>query len=130
MIVVDASVLATALSDDGPDGDRVRVRLRGEELAAPTLIDFEVASVFRGAVRAGRLEDRRARQALTDLAEMPLQRASPVPLLERIWELRDNVTAYDAAYVALAETLGTVLLTADGRLGRAPGARCAIEIFA
>lgn len=118
MIVVDASVLATALSDDGQDGDRARERLRGEQLAAPTLVDLEVASVLRKAARAGRLEDRRARQALTDLAALPLHRAAHVRLLERVWELRDNVPVYDAAYVALAEALGVALLTADGRLGR------------
>jgi predicted nucleic acid-binding protein len=72
-------------------------------------------------VRAKRLDERRSAQALTDLAALPLQRVPHLPLLARVWELRDNLSAYDASYVALAEALGTVLLTADGRPERAPG---------
>lgn len=128
MIVVDASVLAPALADDGVDGDRVRERLRGERLAAPGLIDLEVVSTLRRAARAGRLDDRRSGQVLTDLASLPLHRVQHLPLLPRIWGLRDNLTAYDAAYVALAEALNALLLTADGRLGRASGVRCEVEI--
>lgn len=129
MIVVDASIVATALGDDGSDGERARSRLAGERLAAPELIDLEVASVWRRAARAGRLEGRRARQALADLADLPLERASHLPLLSRIWELRDNHTPYDAAYVALAEALGASLLTADRRVARAPGAGCKIDLL-
>jgi predicted nucleic acid-binding protein len=84
MIVIDASVLASALADDGPDGDRARERLRGERLAAPELIDLEVTSVLRRASRERRLDDRRARQALEDLAAIPLGRASHRPLLARV----------------------------------------------
>jgi predicted nucleic acid-binding protein len=130
MIVIDASVLASALADDGPDGDRARERLRGERLAAPELIDLEVTSVLRRASRERRLDDRRARQALEDLAAMPVGRASHRPLLARVWELRDNLTVYDAAYVAVAEALAVPLLTADERLHRAPGTRCKIELLA
>lgn len=129
MIVVDASVLAPALADDGADGDRVRERLRGEQLTAPELIDLEVVSTLRRAARAGRLGDRRSGQVLTDLAALPLRRVPHLPLLSRIWELRDNLTAYDAAYVALAEALNTLLLTADGPLGRASGVRCEVEVL-
>ncbi|HKF81647.1 MAG TPA: type II toxin-antitoxin system VapC family toxin [Solirubrobacterales bacterium] len=129
MIVVDASVLAPALADDGADGDRVRERLRGEQLVAPELIDLEVVSTLRRAARAGRLDERRSGQVLTDLEVLPLRRVPHLPLLSRIWELRDNLTAYDAAYVALAETLQIVLLTADGPLGRAPGMRCEVEVL-
>lgn len=129
MIVVDASIVASALGDDGPDGDRVRGRLAGERLAAPELISLEVASVWRRAARAGRLGEKRAGQALADLAAMPLARAPHHPLMSRIWELRDNLTPYDAAYVALAEALEAPLLTADRRLANAPGARCEIELF-
>lgn len=129
MIVVDASVLAPALADDGADGDRVRARLRGEQLAAPELIDLEVVSTLRRAARAGRLDDRRSGQALTDLAALPLRRVPHLPLLSRVWELRDNLTAYDAAYVALAEALDALLLTADGPLGRATGVRCEVEVL-
>ena len=129
MLVVDASVLAPALGYDGADGDRMRRRLRGQSLAAPELIDLETASVIRRGLLAGRLDNRRARLALTDLVELPLHRAPHRPLLPRCWELRDNLTVYDAAYVALAELLGAVLVTADARLAGAPGVRCEVELI-
>lgn len=128
MIVVDASTVVTGLADDGPDGDRVRTRLRGERLIAPHVIDLEVTSAWRRLVTAGRLDDRRARLALVDLRALRLQRAPHGPLLDRCWELRDNLTTYDAAYVALAEHLEVVLLTADSRLASAPGIRCEVEV--
>lgn len=127
MIVVDASVVAVALADDGPDGDAVRARLRGEELTAPELLDLEVASVLRRQYAAGALDDRRASLALDDLEAIPIQRAPHRHLLRRCWELRDNLTVYDAAYVALAELFQATLLTADNRLARAPGSHCDIE---
>lgn len=129
VIVTDASVLVVALADDGPDGDQARVRLRGERLAIPELADLEVTSVLRRQVTAGAVDARRAGLALGDLAAMPARRAPHRPLLPRCWELRDNLTIYDAAYVALAEAMGTTLLTGDRRLARAPGPRCHIEIF-
>jgi len=129
VIVVDASVLAPALADDGEDGDRARERLRGEELAAPELIDLEVLSTLRRAARAKRLDEDRSLQALTDLAALPLRRVPHLPLLGRVWELRDNLSAYDASYVALAEALDTVLVTADGRIERASGINCEIVIL-
>lgn len=129
MIVVDASILAPALADDGPDGDSARARLRGETLAAPELIDLETTSVIRRLARSGGLDQRRAELALTDLVEMPLRRAAHRPLLRRCWELRDNLTVYDAAYVVLAEALEVRLLTADARLANASGPRCEIELL-
>ena len=129
MIVVDASVLVTGLGDDGPDGDRVRARLRIEQLAAPHLIDLEVASAWRRLVSAGHLDQRRATLALADLGSLRIQRVPHGPLVERCWALRDNLTIYDAAYVALAELLGIDLLTADARLAAAPGVRCAVEVI-
>src|SRR5581483_10283382 len=129
-IVVDASIVASALGDDGSDGERARQRLAGERLFAPELLDLEVASVWRRAARAGRLGERRASQALEDLAALPLGRAPHQPFMSRIWELRDNLTPYDAAYVALAEELEAPLLTADRRLAKALGARCEIELLA
>jgi predicted nucleic acid-binding protein len=129
VLVVDASVVATALADDGRDGDRVRARLRGEQLSAPELIDLEVASVLRGQLLAGSLDTRRAELALIDLDAMPVRRAPHRPLLSRCWQLRDNLTVYDAAYVALAEALDADFLTADRRLARAPGLRCRIELL-
>lgn len=130
MLVVDASVLAPALCDDGPDGDAARARLRGQSLVAPELIDLETTSVIRRQVQARHVELRRARLALTDLVELPLRRAPHRPLLHRCWELRQILTVYDAAYVALAEMLDTALLTADTRLANASGPRCEIELLA
>jgi len=94
------------------------------------LVDVELASTLRRDVREGRVDERRGRQALSHLAALPLRRARHLPLLPRIWELRENVTSYDAAYVALAELLDVPLLTADARLARAPGPRCAVELWA
>lgn len=129
MIVVDASIIVTGLADDGPDGDLVRARLRGERLAAPHVIDLEVASAWRRLVAAGELDERRAQLAFGDLRALRLDRASHAPLLPRCWELRNNLTVYDAAYVALAELIDTLVLTADARLASAPGIRCSVEIL-
>ena len=118
MIVADTSVLAVALADDGPDGDQARARLRGERVALPELADLEVASVCRRRLAAGTLDARRAGLALEDLAALPARRAPHRPLLARCWELRDNLTIYDAAYVAPAEAMHATLLTADRRLAR------------
>ena len=129
MLVVDASVLAVALADDGPDGDVARTRLRGETLAAPELVDLEVASVLRRQNRVGLLDNRRAGLAMADLSALPMHRAAHLVLLPRCWELRDNVTTYDAAYAALAEALDATLLTADRRLAHAAGPTCTIELL-
>jgi predicted nucleic acid-binding protein len=130
VIVVDASVLAVALGDDGADGERARVRLTDEVLAAPELVDLETVSVWRRQVAAKLMTARRAALAVSDLKNLPLQRSPHRPLLERIWELRNAVTTYDAAYVALAEALHVVLVTADARMARAAGIRCEIEAIA
>ena len=129
MIVVDAGVLTVALVDDGVDGDRARSRLRGERLAAPELVDLEVLSVLRGLVRSGQVLPRRASLAIDDLQAMPIERAPHHRLLEGCWELRDNITSYDAAYVALAEALEVPLVTGDARLARSTGPRCRIEVL-
>jgi predicted nucleic acid-binding protein len=129
MIVVDASVLATALGDDGEDGRRTRDRLNGERLTAPELIDLEVTSVFRRLCAAQQFDPARANQALEDLDALRLDRVPHRPLLRRCWELRHNLTVYDAAYLALAEMLGATLVTADQRLANASGSTCAIEVL-
>jgi len=129
LIVVDASAIATAVSDDAADGRRVRERLAGEQLAAPELLDLEVASVLRRLCAAGKLSAERAEAAITDLNALRVQRVPHRPLLARCWELCENLTVYDAVYVALAEALGTRLLTADRRLASAPGTRCAFELL-
>jgi predicted nucleic acid-binding protein len=127
VIVVDASVLAVALGDDGTDGRRAWERLAGETLAAPELVDLEVVSVWRRHVAAKLMRAQRAAGAVADLEDLPLHRSSHRPLLPRIWELRHAVTPYDAAYIALAEALDVVLVTADARLSRASGVKCEIE---
>lgn len=129
MLVVDASVLAPALADDGADGDAARERLRGHPLTAPELLDLEVASVVRRQLLAGELDERRAGLALADLADLPVRRVAHRQLVARCWELRSNVTVYDAAYIAVAELAGLVLVTADARLARAPGLRCRVEVL-
>ncbi len=130
MIVVDASVLAPALAYDNPEGDGARERLADVEiLYAPEIVDLELAAVWRGAQRVGRLDEDRAQRAFEDLARMSLLRAPHQPLMGRIWELRHNVSPYDAAYVALAEALAAPLLTYDGRLTRAPSLRCEVELL-
>lgn len=129
MIVVDASVLVTAIVDDADSGSQARNRLRAQSATAPELIDAEVASVLRRHTRSGALSTTRAGAALTDLVEYPLTRVGHRPLLARAWELRANVTVYDALYVALAELLDVVLVTADARLSRAPGVRCETELL-
>ena len=128
MIVVDASVVVTALGDDGRDGQAARERLAGARLAAPQLIEIEVLSAWRRLAAAGRLEERRADLARADLRSLPIDRVPHAPLLDRCWALRTNLTVYDAAYVALAELLDVPLLTADARLAATPGPRCVIEV--
>jgi predicted nucleic acid-binding protein len=91
------------------------------------VLDLEVVSVIRKAFRGGALNRRRAGLALADLIDLELERVSHRRMLKRIWELRDNITPYDAAYVALAEIIGVTLVTADRRLSQAPGPRCTIE---
>jgi len=130
VIVVDACVLASALGDDGLDGDQARSRLAGEDLAAPELIDLEVSSVLRRLVPTGKLPARRAELALADLVALPLRRVPQRPLLWRCWALRDNLTTYDAAYVALAEMLGVTLVTADASLSKASGLGCEVQLLA
>lgn len=129
VIVVDASVLAPALADDGASGEVARRRLGGEWLVAPELIDLETASAIRRHLAIGALGERRADLALTDLRELPLRRVSHRALLARCWELRDNLTVYDAAYVALAEALRVTLVTADARMANAPRLGCEIEVI-
>jgi predicted nucleic acid-binding protein len=129
VIITDASFLVIALADDGNDGSQARERLRGQELAAPHLIDPEVASVLRRQVAIGTVTKQRARQALQDLADLPVERVAHTTLLPRVWELRDNYTAYDACYVAVAELFRAPLLTCDAKMAHGSGARCTFEVF-
>jgi predicted nucleic acid-binding protein len=129
LIVVDASVLANALADDTADGRIARRRLTsGGELVAPDLVDVETVSVLRRRWLAGDVTARRFSAAIEDLEDISLTRFPTLPLMRRDNELRANVTAYDAAYVALAEQLDCVLVTADARLAKAPGVRCLVDL--
>ena len=130
MIVVDASVVANALGDDGDDDKAARLRLMtATKLAAPDLVDVETVSVLRRRWLAGDLTARRFSTAVDDLGDLAMVRIPTLPLMRRAYALRRNVTAHAASYVALAEHLGWVLLTADARLSRAPGVRCAVEVL-
>ena len=101
----------------------------GDTLAAPHLIDAETAQILRRYARAGEIGDRRGREALADLADLPIQRYRHIYLLPRIWDLRHNLTAYDTVYVALAEVLDAPLVTRDRRLSRAAGHDAEIEVL-
>ncbi len=128
MVVVDASVFAPALADAGKHGDTCRRRLSGQVVAAPDLLRVEVLSVVRRQLRRGELSLIQASNAIDDLANFPVTTHLSSMLVRRIWELRDNVTAYDACYVALAEALDCPLLTADAKLASASGTRCSFEV--
>ncbi len=131
MIVVDASVLANAIADDETDGRVAREELlAAKELAAPDLVDVETVSTLRKRWLGGTLTTERFAAAVADLEDLDLDRYPASPLMSRAFELRANLTAYDATYVALAETLGCELLTGDGRLAGAPGLGCPITVLA
>ena len=130
MIVLDASVVVELLLNR-PSAARLARRLRDpdEALHAPHLIDLEIAQTLRRYQAIGELSPQRARQALLTFGQMPIERHPHWPFLGRIWELHRNLTAYDAAYVALAEVLDAPLLTCDRALASAPGPRANIELI-
>lgn len=123
-LVVDASVVAAALVDSGPEGSWAERLLEGDDLAAPHLMSAEVANILRRAAISGEISDDTASLAHMDLLDLRVQSFPYEPFAERIWELRRNLTTYDAWYVALSETLEARLATLDARLSRAAGPRC------
>ena len=131
MIVLDASAAAAVLLNLGRDAPRIRERMgqAGDDLHAPHLFEIEVASVLRRHALNGSLSPGRARLALGRLSALSISLYPHSAMLPRIWELRDNVSAYDAAYIALAETLEAPLVTRDARLARAPGIRAEVEVY-
>jgi predicted nucleic acid-binding protein len=130
MLIVDASVLFEVLADT-PRAEPARLRMVDDpDLGAPHLVDAEVLSVIQAQHRRGALDATAATQAVDDLRTWPGERWSHRGLLERAWELRDNVRTYDGLYIALAEALDATLLTLDRRLAAAPGVRCVVEVLA
>lgn len=123
-IVVDASVVAAAITDTGRAGMWANERLTSDNLAAPHLMPVEVASVLRRAALAGKISADSASLAHRDLLDLSVGLFAYEDLAERVWELRGNFTSYDGWYVALAEQLDCPLVTLDNRLARAPGATC------
>ena len=130
MIVVDASALLEVLLNTSA-GQRIadRFSAAGETLHAPHLVDLEVAQVLRRYAASGEMEARRGLQALEDLVDLPLVRYPHDLLLSRIWDLRNNLTAYDAAYVALAEALAAPLVTRDAALASRGAHRARVELM-
>ena len=130
MIVVDASaLLEVLLQTSGAKAVEGRLFARRESLHAPHLLDIEVAQVIRRYTAKREIDSMRGLAVLTDLADIPLRRYPHDFLLPRIWELRNNLTAYDAAYVALAEALDAPLLTRDRRIATAAGHQARVELI-
>ena len=126
--VLDASVAVTALTAPGsPAADL----LSGDDAVfqVPSIFDAEVLSALRGLVRGGKFDGAAATELIPDLMVLPVDRWHMSPLLPRMWELRENLTPYDAAYMALAELTGAILATGDERIAAAPGTRCEIQII-
>ncbi len=129
MIIVDASTLANALIDDGPVGQRSRAELaRDAHWAAPEHLVVETFSVVRGRHLGGKVSRQRALDALDALATSTIELLSTTPLLPRMWQLRDTVSGYAAAYVAAAETNGCPLVTSDARLAHTGDLRCEVRL--
>ncbi|MGQ0560426.1 MAG: type II toxin-antitoxin system VapC family toxin [Gemmatimonadota bacterium] len=130
MIVVDASAIVEVLLQlTAAESLMGRLFDSGETLHGPQLLDVEVTQVVRRYWLRGELTAIRAGEAIQDLADLPVTRYAHDSLLTRIWQLRNNLTAYDAAYVALAEALGAPLITRDASLGKVRGIRAQVEVF-
>lgn len=130
MIVLDASAAVDhLLHRDAYERIAARMAVPGETLHAPHVLDLEVANALRRLAMRGNITADVAQQALHEYALYPVERYPALALLDRVWELRSNMSAFDAAYVALAEVLDAPLITTDAHLGRAPGHRAAIELM-
>lgn len=129
MSVCDASLISDALTVGGPLGDAAADRLqRSAVWHAPHLLPCEVMSAVRGLSLGGRIDQSVAAAARDRLLQMRFQLHAFTPYHERVWELRENATAYDAWYLAIAERLGVPLVTTDAKLAAVPGVRCAVEV--
>lgn len=125
-VVCDASALVALLLDEGPDGRWVTGALAGSDLVAPSLVAFESANIIRRHELAGLVSTDQAAQAHADLLDLAIEHWPYQILASRTWELRRNLSSYDASYVALAELTGATLVTLDRRISRAPDLRCTI----
>lgn len=125
-VVCDASAVVAALIDGGPDGEWAADVLAGADLAAPALMTFEVANILRRQEQAGLSSPDQTAQAHADLLALRVELWPYELLAARAWELRHNLSTYDASYVALAELTGSSLATLDTRLAAAPGLRCPV----
>jgi len=131
LAIIDASVFAAFYAADDPRHALVTQRLSaGDALFAPAHLDVEIASALRGMARNNPELDAMVPNALAHLAGFPIRRMPLPPLLDRVWELRHNVTIYGAAYIALAEQFDAVLVTCDGRLANSTGPRCTFDQIA
>lgn len=126
-VVCDASAVVALLIDGGPDGRWATSALTGAELAAPSLIGFEAANIIRRHELAGAISTDQSAQAHEDLLDLTIEEWPHELLARRAWELRRNLSIYDASYVALAELIDTPLVTLDKRIARAPGPRCTVS---
>lgn len=129
MLVIDTSAVLAALVARPPATGLVERLARDGDLHGPHLIDTEVLHSLRRLTITGEISEDRATDARTDFAELALVRYPHHPLSDRVWELRHNLTAYDATFVALAEALAVPLVTCDARLASAPGHRAHVELF-
>lgn len=128
MVVVDTSAIVSLLAED-PPAAVLAERVSGQALHAPHLIDVEFLHALRRMVATGRVSEGRASVIRSDFASLRIVRYPHGLFLDRMWELRDNLTAYDAAFVALAEALEVPLVTTDARLAGAPGHTASIEAY-
>lgn len=126
-IVCDASVVVALLLDAGPDGAWATIALADASLAAPNLVMFEASNVIRRHELAGLVSADLAAQAHADLLDLPIEFWPFELLASRVWQLRANLSSYDASYVALAELIEASLVTLDSRISRAPGLKCEVR---
>lgn len=128
LMVVDASAIVSLLIDPGDGGEAVAARLHNADIIAPSLLPFEVSNVLRRRRNAGLLSDAEAALAHGELLALPIELWPYEALGARVWQLGPNLSSYDAAYIALAESTGATLLTRDARIAAAPGSQCQIHV--